>query len=128
MANTSYYEIVMTREQALFACSGYLAKRERLEKEWRIKLIQYNMDKTTGFIWLKRPKFKNVRDCIRYLKTSTNGGLFSEYLWDECCLSGRFWKKKVLELQEMLINTKQQEVRLHSDMKFLTTYLEQSCQ
>ena len=105
MANTSYYEIVMTREQALFACSGYLAKRKRLEKEWRIKLIQYNMDKTTGFIWLKRPKFKNVRECIKYLKTSTDGGLFSEYLWEECCLSGRFWKKQVLASRRSFLHS-----------------------
>ena len=123
MADTSYYEIVMTREQALFACSGYLANRKRLEKKWRVNLIRYNMDTKTGFLWMKRPKFNNVRECIKYLKTSTDGGLFSEYLWEECCLSGRFWKKQVLALKEMLESTEQPEVRLHSDMKFLTNFI-----
>lgn len=122
MADTSYYEIVMTREQALFACAEYKKQRKATEKQWRVDLIHTHMERTTGFLG-KTPKFKNVRECISYLKATTDKGLFSRTYWNDCCLTGSFWKEKVNALEKMLLNTEQQEVRLHSDMTFLTTYL-----
>lgn len=119
------YKIKVNQKDLLAACENYLHHRHHKANEMRVQLIRELMSPSKRFFGLinVKPKFDNVCDCIRYMK-STPDDFYPGSIWKSFAFSGSKWTDAAQRLRSQLLTGKARgEVFLTDEMSFLLHYM-----
>lgn len=111
------YKIKSTVGEVKEICVKYLKRRKEVVKKRRVEYIHNIIADKTIF---GKPKFKSVRDVVRYMKrTSGTWGT----IWSDLNIRGSYWGDNVKNLYTYCKNLPEdREIWLQEDMSFLFQY------
>lgn len=121
----SHYEISMSQENAKKAILNYLDfRKKRINAERKAYIHKLMQPRKTfyGLITLP-PKFNNVRDCIRYMKS--NSDCIFGTIWSDFALTGSTRSNIAKDLLMQIDSGNiQGDIRLSSSMAYLANWVE----
>lgn len=128
MRNNDTYKVKMSQEDCLKAINNFLAAHKIKAKNNRVNAIHELLSPSQGtfLFWKynKKPKCKNVKEAIKYLKNNMPHEFTKTSYLDGLNYEGLFWKTKAEELLNILERKSiSGDVELYGEMCFIATWL-----